>query len=186
MWLVFLLLILIIGIIFLTIEINLSEIILTEKSFNFRIIISLKLFGFLKILFFNLDKNRIQILGKKFNISKYKIKKIDKKVFKLLRDFDIKLKKVVFECKIGILDVGLTNIGVILFSSIFPIIIKNRVSKKDFNFKVLPEYNKLCFRFRGKFIISLKILTLLKLYFKNIKLKMKHNKNKNYDVKESF
>ena len=186
MWLVFLLLIFMIGIIFSTLEINLSEIFFQEKKFNFKIIISFKLFGFFKVLFLRLDKNRAKILGEKFNISKYKIKKIDKKVFKLLKDFDIKFKKVDFICKIGILDIGLTNIVIVLFSSVFPIIIKDRVARKDFNFKVFPEYNKLCFKAKGKFIISLKILTLLKLYFKNKKLKMMHNKSKNYDVKESF
>ena len=61
MWLVFLLLIFIIGIVFSTLEINLSEIFFQEKNFNFRIIISYKLFGFFKILFLKLDKNRAEI-----------------------------------------------------------------------------------------------------------------------------
>lgn len=186
MWLVFLLLILLISLIFSSIEINLCKIDVIEKNYNYRIIITLKLFGIFKILFIKLDKNRVMFLGKKLDVNKYKIRKIDKELFDLLKSFKIELKKIDFTCKVGLIDIGLTNLLVILFSSIFPIIVKNRIKKEKFKFKVFPEYNKFCFKFDGKIIISLKTLTIIKLYFKNIKSKMTHNKSKNYNVKESF
>ena len=186
MWLVFLFVILILGIILSKLEIKLSKIYLNEKNFDFEFFVSLKLFYILKILSIRLDKNRIILLGKRLNISKDEIKKIDKKIFNLIKSFNIKIRKADFTCKIGVIDIGITNFFVILLSTLFPIFVKNRVKRQNFKFKVLPEYNKFLLNFNGKFIISVNILTLIKLHFKNIKSKIAHNKNKNYEVKEIF
>ena len=186
MWLVFLLIILILGIIFSKIEINLNELYFNEKSYNFKITVALKLFFIIKVISIKLDKNKILLLGKKLKINKFKIRKIDKKVFDLIKSFKIKIRKIDFVCKIGAISISLTNFFVVLFSTLFPIFVKNRVKRENFKFKVLPEYNKLLLNFSGNFIISIKLLTLIKIHFKNIKSKYEHNKNKNYDVKEIF
>ena len=186
MWLVFLFVLLFIGIIFSKLEINLSKIYFYEKDYNFNITLTLKLFFIIKAISIKLDKNKILLLGKRLNINKYKIRKIDKKIFDLIKDFKIKIKKIDFTCKIGVIDIGLTNFIVILFSTLFPIFVKDRVKRKNFKFEVLPEYNKLLLDFQGKFIISIKISRLIKLHFKNIKSRFEHNKNKKYEVKEIY
>lgn len=186
MWLVFLLLILLIGLIFASLEINLNKIDISKDNYNFKIVISLKLFGFFKILFFKLDRFGLKIFNKKINVSRYNLKKIDKKSFNLLKDLDIKLKKVNFSLKIGLVDITLTNFSVILFSSFIPYFVRNRIKNKKIKYQVLPEYNKFYLYFKGNFAVSIKILTLIKFYFKNIKSETAHNKSKNYSVKESF
>lgn len=186
MWLVFLLLILLIGLFFANVEVDLQSINVTEKNYNFKIIISLKLFGILKILFVKLDRFGIKIFNKKIDINKKNIKKIDEKNFKLLKDMDIKLEKVNFIAKAGLLDISLTNILVVLISSFIPFLLNGRIKRKKLKYQVLPEYNKICLYFKGNFAISIKFYKLIKFYFKNIKSKTEHNKSKNYSVKESF
>ena len=187
MWLVFLLFIFLLGIVFSNIEINLCNIYLLEKNYNFKISISLKLFGIFKILFVDLDRFGIKFFNKKIFFNKSNLlKKIDKETFKLLENLNIKLKKVNFVLKVGLIDIGLTNIAVVIFSTIFPIYINNRIERKKVKYKILPEYNKLYIDFKGKFIVSMKFFKFIKFYLKNIKTKTTHNKNKNYNVKESL
>ena len=187
MWLVFLLVILLlIGIFFSDVEVNLQKINILEKNYNFKIIISLKLFGILKILFIKLDKLGIKILNKKIKINKKNIKKIDKKSFDLLKDMNLKLTKVNFNIKVGLIDITLTNISIILLSSFIPFLLKGRIKRKKIKYQILPEYNKFYLYFNGNFAISIKLYKLIEFYFKNINLKIEHNKSKNYSVKESF
>ena len=89
MWIVFLLIILILGILFSKIEINLNELYFNEKNYNFKITVSLKLFFVIKVISIKFDKNRALLLGKKLNINKYKIKKFDKRLFNLIEKFKI-------------------------------------------------------------------------------------------------
>ena len=186
MWLVFLLVIFILGIIFSKIEINLNELYFNEKSYNFKITVALRMFYFIKIISIKLDKNRILLFNKRLKIKKFNVRKIDKKLLELIKSFKIKIRKIDFVCKIGVISISLTNFFVILFSTLFPIFVKDRIKRENFSFKVLPEYNKLLLDFKGDFIISIKLLTLIKIHFKNIKSKFEHNKNKNYEVKEIF
>ena len=187
MWLVFLLLILLsIGIILSSVELKLVNINVSEKKYNFKIIISIKIFSFFKILFFSIDRFGIKIFNKKISIKKFKMKKINKEAFELLKSLNVKLKKVNFNMEVGLVDIFLTNFFIILFSTIFPNLIKGRIKSKNVKYRVLPKYNKFYINFKGKFVISIKLLKLIKFYFKNIKSKNTHNKIKNCNVKESF
>lgn len=195
MWLVFLLLILILGILCSTIEASLYRIELTDKKFDLKLVISLKLYGIIKIVHVDCNENGIKFLNKRITykeiILKAKeddlnIKKISIDFFDLLKQADLKFKKMYFTLKVGLLEMSLTNIAIIVFSSIFPIFVKSKVKKQNLKYDVLPEYNKILIFLRGKINISVKSLNLIKLYFKNIKPQITHNKIKNCDVKESF
>lgn len=191
MWLVFLLLIfLLIGIIFSSVEANLYSINVSERNSNFKISVSWKLFGFFTVLLIHLDKFGMKFFNKKILYKKFmkklEIKKVNKEVLSFFKGLDIKYKKIYFTLKVGLIDVSLTNIAVVVLSSIVPIFLKNRVKQKNMNYEILPEYHKLDLNFKGKIIISIKSLTLIKLYLKNIKSEMAHTKSKNYNVKESF
>ena len=180
MWLVFLISLLFIGFIFSSIEISLNEIVVTEEKQYFKIIIYFKLFSILKIFFLKLDRYGIKIFNKNIPITREKLKSIDKGSFDLLRDLDIKLESVNFVLKVGVIDINLTNIAIVVASTLFPILIRNRIKNKNKNLKyeILPEYDKLKFHFNGKISVSVKLLTFIKLHFKNIKSENTHNKRK--------
>ena len=87
----------------------------------------------------------------------------------------------------------LTNLVIILFSSVFPNFIKNRIEPKKVKYKILPDSSKMSeesillnLELTGEIRLSIKSLKIVKLYFENINNKIAHNKNKNYGVKESF
>lgn len=177
MWLVFLLFILLVGLFLANIEISLNEINLNRENYNFKIVISLKLFGVFKIVSAKLDRFGIRIFNKKVPVSKDKIREFDKESFDLLKDLDLNLKKLKFTLKIGLFDINLTNIAIVIISTIFPFWIR-RAKKKNIKYEILPEYNKVCLYFKGKISVSLKLLRLLKFHFKNKKTEITHNKNK--------
>lgn len=195
MWIVFLLFILIIGILSSTIEANLYKLELTEKKFDLKVVMFFKLFGIIKIARVNFNESEIQILNKKITYKEIieklkrediKIKKIDFNLVKIFfESININWKKIYFTLKIGLVEMAFTNIVVILFSSLFPFLIKSKTNNKNFKYEVLPDYNNFCIKFNGRIAISVKFNDLIKLYFKNIKPEITHNKNKNYDVKES-
>ncbi len=178
MWLVFLISLLFIGFIFSSIEISLNEIVVTEEKQDFKIIIYFKLFSILKIFFLKLDRYGIKIFNKNIPITREKLKSIDKGSFDLLRDLDIKLESVNFVLKVGVIDINLTNIAIVVVSTLFPILIRNRIKNKNLKYEILPEYDKLKFHFNGKISVSVKLLTFIKLHFKNIKSENTHNKRK--------
>lgn len=190
MWLVFLLLIILIGFLYSNVEADLYNIDITEKKIDFKIKIYLKFFGIIKIFSITLDKVGIKVFNKKIAyskiISKRDLEKINKQSFEIFKRFDIDFDKINFKLKIGLIDMGITNLIIIVFSSIFPNLVKNRVKRKNLKFEVLPDYKDFCLKLEGKISISIKTLALIKLYFKNIKIENEHNKNKNYGVKESF
>lgn len=189
MWLVFLLLFIVLGIVCSSIELNLYKIELTDKKFDFKLIVEFKLFGLFKILQMKLDRDGVKFLNKIITYKEIKLKaekdniNISKIDFKVL---DINLKKVYFKLKVGLLDIALTNIVIVIFSTIFPLFIKSKVKRKDLRYEIFPEYNKFCLFLNGKISVSIKPKSLIKLYFKNIKKENVQNKSKNYDVKESF
>ena len=178
MWLVFLIFLLFIGFIFSSIEISLNEIVVTEEKQDFKIIIYFKLFSILKIFFLKLDRYGIKIFNKNIPITREKLKSIDKGSFDLLRYLDIKLESVNFVLKVGVIDINLTNIAIVVVSTLFPILIRNRIKNKNLKYEILPEYDKLKFHFNGKISVSVKLLTFIKLHFKNIKSENTHNKRK--------
>ena len=183
MWLVFLFSILILGIIYSSLEAKIYSINILEKDYNFKVIISFKLFGILKIFSFRLDKIGIHFFSKKIVYKKVDKEKID---FELFKQINLKLKKSYFTLRVGIEDVFLTNIVLVLLSSLIPVYAKEEIKKNNLKYKILPEYNKICLRLDGKINLSVKVFNLIKLYFKNKTLKFTHNKSKNYGVKESF
>ena len=134
MWLVFLLLILLFGILLSKIEFNLYNLDILEKKIDFKADISLKLFCFLRILSIRINNKEIE----RFN------KKIPK--VKELKKFHINIDRIRFKAKIGLLDMGLTNIVIIIFSSVFPNLIKKRIKRKKLKYEIIPDYKNLCFK----------------------------------------
>lgn len=189
MWLVFFVVILIFGIYFSSIEAKLYNIYLTEKKSNYNVKLIFKLFRFFSIFSINLDNSGIKILGQKILYSqKFKNKrKIDENILELFfKDNNVVLKKFDIIIKIGLIDRALTNIVIVLISSIFPFYIKKRIDRKDLKYNIFPSYNKLLFEMKGNINITIKTSIFVKKFFKNIKSKITHNKNKNYEVKESL
>ncbi|MBR2290023.1 MAG: hypothetical protein IJ867_05410 [Clostridia bacterium] len=190
MWLVFLLLIVILGILFSKIEANLYSVQITEKNADFKAVVSLKFFGILKIFNVYLNKTGLRFLNKKIAyqeiMSKREIKKVNKEALEMLKDFQMKLDKIDFTVKIGLMDMTLTNIAIVVLSGVLPVILQNRVKEKNRKYEILPDYQNLCLELKGRITISIKFLVLLKIYFKNRKTEIVHNKNKNERVKESF
>ena len=190
MWLVFLLLILVLGILYSKIEISLYSIDITDNTADFNEIISLKIFGLLKILKIRFNKYGIQVLNKRISykslLSNKNLKKINKQSLKTFERLNISFDKVDFKMKLGLIDMSLTNSVIVVFSSVFPNLIKNRVNMKNLSYEVLPDYKNFCIKLEGKISLSIRTLTLVKIYFKNIKSENEHNKNKNYRVKESY
>ena len=178
MWLVFLFLILLIGFWLSRVEICLRNVDISEKNYDYKIDISFKLFGILKLFSLKLDRYGLKIFNKKIPISLKNVRKLDKRSLDLLKDLSLNLKKVKFVLKIGIIDVGLTNIAIVLFSTIFPLFIRKRVKPKNLKYEILPEYNKFCIKFNGKIIVSVRLLNLIKFHFKNKKTEITHTKNK--------
>ena len=188
MWLVFFVVCVFMGILLSSIELELVNIDVTEKKCDFKWNILLKIFYFLKIKIFVLDKYGIKFFNKTFlyknlilNKSTFKL---NNEIIDLIKKLNIKINKSEFEIYVGLIDITPTNIAVVMFSSIMPCLLKK--NNKKIKYKILPEYNRLHFKFNGKISISISILNLLKFYFKNIKREITHNKYKNYEVKESL
>lgn len=187
MWLVFLFFIILLGITYSSIEVNLYNVSWVEKRFDFKVKLYIKIFGIFKILVFNTTRDGFVFFK---NIKKFSSKKDLKKIYNdyldILKKFNVKIDKINFDLKIGLLDVALTNLALVILSSIIPFVVKDRVKRENLKYKIVPDYNKFCFNLNGKISFSMKTLRFVKLYFKNIKQKNAHNKFKNYGVKESF
>jgi len=190
MWLVFLLIIVTIGILLAKIEIVLYSVDITEKCMDFNLILYLKLFYFFKILKVRFNRHGLKIINKKIEykelMSKRDFKRFNRQSFEIFKRFNINFNKVNFRLKIGLVDMALTNIVIVVFSSVFPNLVKNKVKRKNLNYKIFPDYKNFCVKLDGRISVSIKLLSLIKLYLKNIKLENEHNKNKNYRVKESY
>ena len=163
---------------------------MSEKNVDFKVIVSIKLFSVLKVFSFELNRRGIKVFNKNIEYKKFitekDLKKINRQTFEIIKKFNIEFDKIYFTLKIGLIDTSLTNVAIVVLSSIFPILIKGKVKRKNVKYEILPNYDKLSLDLKGKINISIKGLTLLKLYFKNIKHKIAHNKNENYGVKVSF
>lgn len=183
MWLVFLFLIFIFVIAFSKAEINLYSINIHEKKINFRADLKLKIFGLLKIVLVRFSDKETRVLRV---ISRNSIKAVNKDDFEFIKKLNIQIDKILFDMKIGLIDVSFTNVAIIIFSTIFPKIIKNMVKMENVKYKVFPKYDQLCLEVKGKISFSFRIMELIKLYYENIKKKNEHNKSKNYGVKESL
>ena len=197
MWLVFLFLIVILGIVYSKLEVNLYHVVVQEKDWDFNTSIAFKFFGFLTICVFKIDKKYIRFLHFKMPykkmISKEKMKQINKDALEILKKLHLQLDKVNFDLRIKLVDIVLKNLVIILFSSVFPNFIKNRIEPKKVKYKILPDSSKMSeesillnLELTGEIRLSIKSLKIVKLYFENINNKIAHNKNKNYGVKESF
>lgn len=171
MWLVFLLflsIILLLGIIYSKIELDLQHIRITEKSIEYKLKASFKLFGLFTVIVVHFDEEGIKILKRKIDYKKMKMKnetiKFYKKLIRILKK--VKFDKINFVLKIGLIDVFLTNDVIVIISSAFPMVIKNKVKRKKLNYKILPEYNKLNFYLSGTIKFSIKSLELREFIFR--------------------
>lgn len=190
MWLVFLLILFCILWIFSNIEIDLKNIDISKKSMNFKIIIYLNLLFIFKFEILKFDKYKYRFFFEKYFHNELKsktdIKYIKNIIFEIIKKFNIKLKKANFVLKIGLIDMSLTNIAIVVFSSLFSIYLKNNYKLPKIQYKVFPNYNNFIINFQGNISVSFKTIKLIKYYFLNIKRINTNNKLKNYKVKESY
>jgi len=191
MWLVFLFLILIVlQILFLRVNIVLKNIVINKNSKDFKIDIDFMLFGIIRIFCVHLNKYGVKFLNKKFKyenfISKEKIEhlkldieKLDfKQPLKVIKDMKIKISTAKFSLKLGLGEIFLTNIFVVIVSSLISglcAIIGVKANLKNIDYKILPEFNKMNLEFKGNFILSFRFFELIKLVLKKYYEKKKRD-----------
>lgn len=167
MWLVFLFLLLILlGIIFSSINITLKRIEISLKDFDFNIEISFWLFKFIKVINIKLDKSWLTVVGKKIRIDKLRKDKLSfKKLLKFIKDLDFNLSEVDFNLNIGSANATLTILLVVVISTLTTIVLEKNKLKKS-NYKILPEFNKFEVLFKGKIKFKLRTIKILKMWYK--------------------
>ena len=192
MWLVFLFFILLVGIVFSNIEINIYKVHIKNKNYKLKIDFRLNIFRFFSVLLIKIDENKIKLIISRLNYKKFNIKNVYKKTNSIINKLNIRLNKMVFILEIGLEDILLTNSIVVLLSGILPNVFRKcintniNINKKKIGYRIVPKYNSCCFNFDGNIKIDLSSLELVKFYLKNIKNKNAHNKIKNYNVKETL
>ena len=178
MWLVFLFFILI-GIIFSELKITLLEV-----SKNFKVKVSLNFFKIIPVFIIFLRKEGIYFCGKNISYKKFikneKVDELKKNIKEIILDrvrlknkvneqieilklVSLKINKINFTLKIGLKDIFLTNEVIVLFSTIIPIYLRN-INNKKIKYRILPDFNKFKFEFKGKISVSIRFLVFLKLY----------------------
>lgn len=132
---------------------------------DYKIIITLKLFG--KIGFFKLSLGKTQLTEKKL------LNKIEQRVIKKSDDFKsglsrllklIKLSKVEnlnLDIKIGLEDAAINAILIGVISTIVPIILRNNADRSKTFWNVNPVYNQNSLKINLDTTISLKLLNIL-------------------------
>lgn len=159
MWLVFIFLILIIGLYFSKITINLIKLNITEKDFEFKLKISLYLFSKIKVFSFLLTENGVKY--KKFLDNS----KFEHNVFKILsRIKQFKIEKIKAKILIGTEDIFITVFFVTFLSSILGIYLSKQ--KGQFKYEILPEFGKNKIFLEGIFLISFKTRRI-RIFFKS-------------------
>lgn len=179
MWLVFVFLILILGIVFSKIEIIIKKIRINRNEYNFKVKIKFMFFGIIKLVSINLGKNGIELFGKelvyerilnskKLNEIKYNIKKFDlKKINHFLKIINLKLSSAKFTLKIGADDIFITSFLVVILSSYITNFFKDKIdlmSPQKFNYRIFPEFNKSELIFEGNAVFKLNFKDLRKVW----------------------
>jgi hypothetical protein len=179
MWLVFCFIgFIILGIIFSKIEITLKNIVLNQTKQDFLIELKILFFGFIKICTVNFKNNEFIIYGKRISYKQilsskeFKRLKLDFKktnfneVINNFKKLKPKISIVKFLLKIGFGEMFLTQIFIVIISTILPLLTRLKIFEINFkkiDYRILPEFNKLGLEFSGKLNIEFKTFEIIKL-----------------------
>lgn len=137
----------------------------TENNKNNESIIIIKIILFGKILF--CCKVQEKIWNKvSFNKEKFHMTKNDKKkIFNKLKKANIKLEKLDLKVAIGLEDCVITSyvVGLLsaIISNVLPYIYNKKNNVKNYNYQVMPIYNKFFSKLQLNCIISAKLVHII-------------------------
>lgn len=151
---------------------------------NYKIIIKLRIFNKFTIFKIILTKNKLKNLNLKQDAKIIRTKiienknKIDKRVFKIIKNIKIIIKKLNLSIDIGTEDASLTALLVAIISSITGVIFRKSIidSKKQI-FKIVPVYvNKNLININVSGIFEIKMIHIINIiYILNKKEGVKYN-----------
>jgi len=176
--LIIIVLALILALFALKIKINIQRLSKHKKSFkiDFDINMAIYLFDFIKIFSISFKQDGIKFLIFKFSYNKIKINK--NKMRNIKKDLVIKIFK---NLKIENLNLnivlGTENMSITVFSifvvsallSILPLVKKEQIDTKKYNYNIVPAYNENVLNFDISAKFSIRLLQLLKILFKKRK-----------------
>ena len=169
---------------------------------NYKIIIKLKAFGIIPILKKVYDKNKINDINKKLDISK-KIKKIDiNKVIESLKE-DNKLNKDLikkfikdmfeiikmdFKIELGTENAAITAILIGILSTLISIALRNKITNTNLQrYKIIPKYsnyNLINIDISG--IFGIKVIHIINIIYVAIKEKKEDNSHERTSNRKSY
>ena len=172
----------IIGLVFSKIKINIKNITIINKDKNFDIEIKIYLFGILKILKIKINSENMIILKSKIKLQKIKkkilknfnVNKIENSIFKRITFRELKkLQLNVITLKIYLEystnNILLTTYSVPVISTIFGFLYNLSIKKYDslnYYFKINPMYlNKKYFYIEGESIIEIKMVHIISIMY---------------------
>lgn len=157
---------------------------MSEKHLNedYKIIIKLRIFNKFTIFKIILTKNKLKNLNLKQDAKIIRTKiienKIDKRVFKIIKNIKIIIKRLNLSIDIGTEDASLTALLVAIISSITGVIFRKSIidSKKQI-FKIVPVYvNKNLININVSGIFEIKMIHIINIiYILNKKEGVKYN-----------
>lgn len=153
------------------------------RKIQFHIKVGIYLLGFIKIFSISLKEDGIHFLWFRFHYPVMKIDKESIKIFKkfsvvdILKTLKIRLDQFHFELKIGTEDVLVTVFFVFMVSTVLSVFSAQNakvINLKNYDYQIMPIYNKNTLSFTASAQISLSIPYVLKAFH----LAKKQNKSK--------
>ena len=162
-----------------TIQIKVTNLILENKkeryvkriNNNYKIKIGIYFLGKIPILWINLNSDKIKKISSSKRLPKVDLKKlkdkkdIDKKIFELIKNIQIKVKDIKLNINIGTIDAVLTSYLVAIIASAIGIVLPHVTEKDNINtcyFIVNPKYqNKNEYNIKFEGIIYIKIVHII-------------------------
>ncbi len=162
-----------------TIQIKVTNLILENKkerdvkriNNNYKIKVGIYFFNKIPILWINLNSKKIKKINSSKKLPKVDFQKlknkenIDKKIFELIKNIQIKVKNIKLNINIGTIDAVLTSYLVAIIASIIGIILPHITEKNNINtcyFIVNPKYqNKNEYNIKFEGIIYIKIVHII-------------------------
>lgn len=140
---------------------------------NYKIIIKLRIFNKFTIFKIILTKNKLKNLNLKQDAKIIRTKiienknKIDKRVFKIIKNIKINIKKINLSINIGTEDASLTALLVAIISSITGVIFrKSIIDSKKQSFRIVPVYiNKNLINIAASGIFEIKMIHIINIIY---------------------
>lgn len=140
---------------------------------NYKIIIKLRIFNKFTIFKIILTKNKLKNLNLKQDAKIIRTKiienknKIDKRVFKIIKNIKIIIKRLNLSIDIGTEDASLTALSVAIISSITGVIFrKSIIDSKKQSFRIVPVYiNKNLINIAASGIFEIKMIHIINIIY---------------------